>query len=166
MGMYMTAHVGPFVRLKLEPTTYISNVKCCTNASCKRHERASIEKFCPDCGTKIETTGVEVEGTIGWQEFLPLKDYEYEDAMWDISEWLGNDNESILISNQSATNSDIGEHGGLQSFGEVDDPSMTSAMSVFCLEEFQAAHGVMLEEMKEFFGDKMTIEYGVCIYWC
>lgn len=158
MGTSMSVHVGPFVRVKLEPTTYISNVKCCTNQGCKKHERASIEKFCPDCGTKIETTGVELTGTIGWQEFLPLKDYEYEDELY-TPDYLGGEDEEILLSNY-AGGSYLDDQGAVLSLSN----DLSDRIEIDT-NEFNNRHREMLKEMKEFFGNKMTIEYGVCSYW-
>ena len=156
MGTSMSIHVGPFVRIKQEPTTYISNVKTCTKVTCSKHKRASIEKFCPECGTQIEQLGVELEGTIGWQEFLPLKDYEYEDELY-APEYFGGDDEEILLSNYASGDYIDIDQGGVITLEDLTDNTH--------MERFNERHGTMLEEMKVFFGDKMSIEFGVCAYW-
>ena len=158
MGTSMSVHVGPFVRIKLEPTTYVSNVKTCTKVTCNKHKRASIEKFCPECGSQIEQLGVELEGTIGWQEFLPLKDYKYEDELYN-PDYLG-ETEEILLSNY-AGGTHLDENGSVLTLsGEGIPNRMETDMG-----QFYKRHGTMLDEMKAFFGDKMSVEYGVVSYW-
>ena len=119
MGLYLTTHIGVYVRIKCMPTSD--------------------------------------NGSWGWQDFLEAKDYEYEDELADIGEWLNTpDDEEILISMQAPSRSL--ELGDIMSFDASDVQKDKDT--------FEEYHSKMIKEMKNFFGDSMTVEHGFILYQC
>jgi hypothetical protein len=158
MGVSVSVYVGPFVKLQLTPTKYIDHVLGCPKPTCSKFGNSTQAKFCPECGTKVDNIDVPREGVLCWNSFNEATDYKYEGDLHS-PEYLGNDDEEILIS-----------QGKAGRYVDVDDgtPFMFSDMSSTVADEiivFKTEYEELFIEMFEFFGDNLTIEFGVCAYW-
>ncbi len=158
MGVSVSVYVGPLVKLQLAPTKYIDHVLGCPKPTCSKFGRDTQAKFCPECGNKVDNIDVPREGVLCWNSFQEAVDYKYEDVLYS-PEYLGDDNEEILLSNCKAGQYLDADDGNILLFSEMSGTITDDLIS------FRMEHDEMFLEMAKFFGDKFTIEFGVCSYW-
>lgn len=159
MGVSVSVYVGPLVKLQLTPTKYIAHEVACPNVDCSQFGESNIRaKFCSECGTTIANVDVPREGVLCWNSFQEAVDYKYEDVLHS-PEDLGNDKEEILLSNCKAGQYLDADDGHVLLFSERSRTMRDDLIS------FRMSYDEMFTEMAKFFGDKFTIEFGVCSYW-
>lgn len=151
----MSTYIGPFVRVKLQPIKYVETINTCPDTDCKKHDYGSTDaSFCSVCGSKIEAVDISRDGVRGWGDFLEDCDYEFEDVLYG-PEYLGeHDVEEILLCNTGNYHKD--SDGGVWSLADMNQHERVA---------FIEKHQVLLDRMKQFFGDNLTIDYGVCTFW-
>ena len=156
MGVSQSVYIGPYVRLEMAATTRDQVIASCTNESCKQHGRRVHSKFCPDCGAKVDDVTITVNAVVGFNDFLESVDYEHEDELW-MPEYLGGTGEQILLCNYGDYH--FYEDSLVRSLADVNE-QLATEMTIF-----NERHKVLLEKMQKFFGDKMSVHYGVCSYY-
>lgn len=82
MGMYKETYIGAFMEVGPLDDIVTSKklVSCCTNDLCSKWHSETKNKFCPDCGTKIEPT--EIEFKEGVELYDLLEDFCLDEELW------------------------------------------------------------------------------------
>ena len=160
MGMDVSTYVGVVVKINLTPREYVETINTCPNGSCEVDYNVK-GKFCIDCGTAIQPVDFPRMGSVGWQQFMETlsdEDYgDFEDSFYS-PEYVNNKEEEILLDNMSGSMY-IKADGGYNSLTDL----KYRADEHHAL--FVIRNGVLINRLRNFFGDNRTIETGVISYW-
>ena len=155
MGSSVYTHIGPYLRISLQPLQYTENVNCCDHYQCESYHVETDDTFCRRCGSKVGFINVQRQGQRTWADFNQHNNYEYE-GDFQSPEYIGGDNEEVILCYDEAL--ELDDDVGYLSLATVDTKSD--------LQAFEFKYKKALDEIRAFFSDThVTVEYGVCSYW-
>lgn len=153
MGVSKETYIGPYVKIRAETQEYDKTLTSCPNEPCENHGSELETPYCNMCGSKSTEITVKREGVLSFADFMESTDYCYEIDLW-VPETLScmyrDDNCDVVL------------------FGLSDHEWVTEVFPDDIgegLRNLFVEHKDAINAMKEFFGDKMSVHYGVCTFY-
>lgn len=164
MGLYLSGHVGPYIKLKTKKNTSNVKLETCDNDICNLHMEPAKSKYCPSCGDPIIEKLVPADDEISYHDWLynleELDNSEYEDVFQvATSSEICDEGEQILVSNSRG-----GSHGGNLTHGGIVD--ITDIDIQEDLKKFNSKFGELIEKLRQYFGeDAIQVRWGTVLWY-
>jgi len=161
MGLYLSAFVGPYIKLKNKKDESTETIHVCDNDVCRTYGEEFNTKHCPNCGDPIVCKKVPTTTFFGYYDWINDGNEEYEDTFRRVrNEDLLEEDEEILLSNRSSEDS----YGGDMQYGGIVDVSEVNVQKD--IEKFRNKYKEIVTGLETFFGkENVKLCWGTAIWY-